>query len=156
MRPAEPGKARGDGRPVARTQSFLPENTMHTRIPYTDPFLELLDCVEDAVQLLAFDYFAAALDELRRARALVDGALASWCDEDAELARAWLQQAEQTQRTGAQRERRGLCAGALWRVRRAVRRHWLAQRGVAWDPYDAALDRPGRPRPLRLVDDAGE
>lgn len=129
---------------------------MHTRIPYSDPCLELLDCVEDAVQLLAFDYFAAALDELRRARALIDGALAHWCDEDAELARAWLQQAEQTHRVGAQRERRGLCAGALWRARRAVRRHWLAQHGVAWDPYDAPLHGPGTRPPLRLVDGGGD
>ena len=129
---------------------------MHTRIPYTDPLLELLDCVEDAVQLLAFDYFAAALDELRRARALIDGALAGWCDEDAELARAWLQQAEQTHRVGQLRERRSHCAGALWRVRRAVKRHWLATLGLGWDPYDAPLGGPEQRPPLRLVDGSGD
>lgn len=128
---------------------------MHKRIPYTDSLLELLDCIEDAVQLLAFDYFAAATDELRRARALIDGALAQWCDDDGALARLWLQQAEQTPRVGPLRERRGHCAGALWRARRAVRRHWLASLGVAWDPYDAPLAAPGQRSPLRLIDGDG-
>lgn len=128
---------------------------MHKRIPYTDSLLELLDCIEDAVQLLAFDYLAAATDELRRARALIDGALADWCDDDGELARQWLQQAEQTQRVGQLRERRSQCAGALWRARRAVRRHWLAGLGVAWDPYEVPLSAPGQPASLRLVDGDG-
>ena len=55
---------------------------MHARIAYTDPLLELLDCIEDAVQLLAFDYCAAAGDELRRAQTLLAGALEHWRDEN--------------------------------------------------------------------------
>lgn len=126
---------------------------MHTRISYTDPLLELLDCIEDAVQLLAFDYFAAAGDELRRAGALLAGALEEWRGNDAELARQWLQQATAANGGTALRERRGHCVGALWRARRAVRRHWLARLGVAWDPYDSALAAPGTRTRLRLVDD---
>ncbi|HSX61545.1 MAG TPA: hypothetical protein VLF18_15190 [Tahibacter sp.] len=125
---------------------------MHTRISYTDPLLELLDCIEDAVQLLAFDYFAAAGDELRRADALLAAALADWNGEDAALARQWLQQAAALNGGGALRERRGHCVGALWRARRAVRRHWLARLGVAWDPYDSALSAPGTQARLRVVE----
>lgn len=124
---------------------------MHARIAYTDPLLELLDCIEDAVQLLAFDYCAAAGDELRRAQTLLAGALEHWRDENAELARQWLRQAAAASAGTALRERRGHCVGALWRARRAVRRHWLGRLGVAWDPYDTALAAPvTRPR-LRLV-----
>lgn len=122
---------------------------MHNRIPYTDPLLELLDCIEDAVQLVAFDYFAAAGDEVARAQRLLDGVLKDWQDEDAVLARQWLRQAALGR--GKARERRGVCAGALWRARRAVKRHWLARLGVAWDPYDAALAPPGPRATLRLV-----
>lgn len=127
---------------------------MHTRISYTDPLLELLDCIEDAVQLLAFDYFSAAGDELRRADALLGGVLEDWHGADAELARQWLRQAAAANSGSALRERRGQCVGALWRARRAVRRHWLARLGVAWDPYDSALSPPGTRVQLRLVDDA--
>ncbi len=116
---------------------------MHKRIPYTDPLVELLDCIEDAVQLLAFDYFSAAGDELRRAEALLQGALSDWRGEDAELTRRWLRQAVLPGCGSATQARRGHCAGALWRARRAVRRHWLARLGVAWDPYDTALAAPG-------------
>jgi hypothetical protein len=125
---------------------------MHTRTSYTDPLLELLDCIEDAVQLFAFDYFAAAGDELRRADALLAGSLADWSGEDAELARQWLRQAAAVNCGSALRERRGHCVGALWRARRAVRRHWLAHLGVAWDPYDSALAPPGTRARLRVVE----
>ncbi len=116
---------------------------MHKRIPYNDPLVELLDCIEDAVQLLAFDYFAAAGDELRRAEALLQGALRDWHGEDAELTRRWLRQAVLPVGGGVTHARRGHCAGALWRARRALRRHWLARLGIAWDPYDTALAAPG-------------
>jgi hypothetical protein len=112
---------------------------MHKRIPYTDPLLELLDCIEDAVQLLAFGYEAACKDELRRARGLLDGALDGWRDAEALIAREWLRQAAERTARGS----RGDCAGALWRARRAVRRHWLRGLGVGWDPYDVPLTAPG-------------
>lgn len=130
---------------------------MHKPIPCSDPLLELLDRIEDAVQLLAFDYVAAAGDELRRAQKLLDGALGDWHDADAELARAWLRQAAAAGSEGQLRACRGHCAGALWRARRAVRRHWLSRLGVAWDPYDTALTAPGSRARLRLVgrDDGG-
>ncbi|WP_257387423.1 hypothetical protein [Tahibacter caeni] len=115
---------------------------MHTRISYTDPLLELLDCIEDAVQLLAFDYFGAAGNELRRAEALLAGRLADWRDADAELARLWLRQAAVPAGPAGSRLRRCHSAGALWRARRAVKRHWLNRLGLAWDPYAAPLLAP--------------
>lgn len=124
---------------------------MHTRISYADPLLELLDCIEDAVQLLAFDYFAAAGDELRRAQSLLDGSLKDWRGDDAELARRWLRQALPGGSAAGSRERRRHGVGALWRARRAVRRHWLAGLGVAWDPYDSALTLPGARHGLHLI-----
>lgn len=124
---------------------------MHMRISYADPLLELLDCVEDAVQLLAFDYFAAAGDELRRAQSLLEGALKDWRGDDAELARRWLRQAMPAGRAADSCARRRHGVGALWRARRAIRRHWLAGLGIAWDPYDSALTPPDARHGLHLV-----
>lgn len=115
---------------------------MHTRISYTDPWLELLDCIEDAVQLLAFDYFGAAGNELRNAERLLDGRLADWRDADAGLARLWLREALLPAGTAGSRQRRCHCAGVLWRARRAVRRHWLKRLGLSWDPYAVPLAAP--------------
>ncbi len=115
---------------------------MHTRISYADPLLELLDCIEDAVQLLAFDYFGAAGNELRSAQRLLAGRLADWRDADAELARLWLQEAMLPTGAAGSRQRRCHCAGALWRARRAIRRHWLKRLGLSWDPYAAPLTAP--------------
>ncbi|UXI68573.1 hypothetical protein [Tahibacter amnicola] len=123
---------------------------MHQRIAYTDPWLELLDCIEDAVQLCAFDYFAAARDELRRADRLLKMSLRQWEGEEAQIARAWLAKACEPQ-TGSSDARRAHYAGTLWRARRAVRRYWLRQQGVAWDPYPEALTRPWSMSEIRVV-----